>query len=77
MINKELLQYGISILVVLGLLGLVAQKAQAEDQRLDMLCGSDRSGCVTQVHNTTGGGIFVGAYGGGSYVEYSTMTPTP
>ena len=49
MTNKELLQYGLSILVVLGLLGFVAQEAKAEDQRLDTLCGDDRSGCTTQV----------------------------
>lgn len=75
--TKECLQYGFSIFMVLGLLGLVAKQAQTVDGRLDKLCGDDRSGCVTQVHNTSGGGIFVGAYGGGSYIEYSTMTPTP
>jgi len=48
MIMKERLQYGLSMLVVLGLLGLLAQKAQAEDRRLDTLCGDDRSGCITQ-----------------------------
>jgi len=48
MIMKEHLQYGLSMLVVLGLLGLLAQKAQAEDRRLDTLCGDDRSGCITQ-----------------------------
>lgn len=46
--KKELLQYGLSILVVIGLLGMLAKEAYAEDKRLDVLCGNDRSGCVTQ-----------------------------
>lgn len=79
MTNKELLQYGFSILVALGLLGYLAKEARAEDKRLDTLCGDDRSGCVTEV--TTSIGAVGGAWGGmlvsHENVEYIQMTPTP
>jgi len=79
MTKKELLQYVMPVLLILGSLGLIAEQVHAEDTRLDALCGVDRSGCVTQI--TKNIGVTGGAWGGVLYtsesVEYVPITPTP